>query len=69
MNVYMCKFTNIDGNQYYVNASRIEYALFIDIPNAPHLKRAYIRCGEGLIDTQVSVGTADRIKAYLDSFV
>lgn len=69
MSVFMCKFNDVNEKKYYINVGRIEYASFMEVPNASHVKRAYIRCGEGLIDTQVSNTTADRIQAYLDSFV
>lgn len=69
MSLYLYKFNNVEDNLYYINLNRIEYALFQDVQNAPHLKRAYIRCGEGLIDTQVSNATAERIQAYLNSFI
>lgn len=69
MSLYIYKFKNIDNTPFYVNINRIEYAMFLEVPNAPHLKRAYIRCGEGLIDTQVSTSTAEHFQAYLDTFI
>lgn len=65
----LISFCDINSELFYVNVDRVQYAHFMPVKNNIGKERVYIRCGEGLIDTNVTANVAEHIKTRLNNFV